>query len=364
MPSPGRASGGATSLGDSGLPDAAPPRVHGRFVTDHPIGQLPWWAETLAVLPRSPGGGLRASLGDSWRAVREGRRADVFISARVRNALALGVLKRLMRRERPLLVMTEMRLDDPRPGLAWRLKVALQRYGYAAVDAMCVSARAEIDVYASRLDIPAGRFRFVPWHTNVLNPRWCPPSGPYVFAAGRTGRDWATLAEAVRGVDVQVTVVCTAQDAAAVSFPENVTVLSDVPYARYRELLEGASAVIVPLEPHVYSSGQVVILEAMALGKPVIASRVLGSEDYITDGIDGLLVTAGDVGALHDAVVRMSTAPAFAEALGRAAVDKVQRVHTLEQYARNILQVACDLAGTAPAAPLSRSGATTRSDNV
>lgn len=349
MPPPGRASGRATSLGDSGRPDAAPPRVPGRFVTDHPIGQLPWWADALTVLPRAPGGGLRASLRDSWQAVRNGRHADVFISARVRNALALGMLKRLTRRKRPLLVMTEMRLDDPRRGLKWRLKVALQRYAYAAVDAMCVSARAEIDVYSARLRVPAERFRFVPWHTNVLNPRWCPPSGSYVFAAGRTGRDWTTLAQAVRGVDVQVTVVCTAQDAATARFPGNVTVLSDVPYARYRELLEGASAVIVPLEPHVYSSGQVVILEAMALGKTVIASRVLGSEDYITDGVDGLLVAAGDAAALRSAILSATTTPTFGEAIGRAAVDKVRRVHTLEQYARNILQVACDLVGPAPA---------------
>jgi Glycosyl transferases group 1 len=313
-----------------------------RIVTDHRITQLPWWAETLRVLPH-PGTGLKACLRGVWRSVRDGGRADVFVSANVRNALALGIFKRVTRRQWPLVVMTEMRLDDPQATLRWRLKVAVQRFGYATVDRMCVSARCEIDVYAARLGVPINRFRFVPWHTNVLNPRWCQPSGAYFFAAGRTGRDWATLAEAARGLDVAVTVVCTGQDAARVRFPPNVTVLTDIPYAKYRELLEGATAVLVPLKQHVFSSGQVVILEAMALGKPVIASRVLGSEDYIVDGTDGMLVTAGSAPELRQAMERIVADPSRIQRLGRAAVDKVLRAHTLEQYARSLLQVVDDL---------------------
>ena len=61
--------------------------------------------------------------------------------------------------------------------------------------------------------------------------------------------------------------------------------------------------VLVPLEAHVYSSGQVVILEAMALGKPVITSRVLGTEDYVVDGVDGLLVPPADAEALRQAML-------------------------------------------------------------
>ena len=194
----------------------------------------------------------------------------------------------------------------------------------------------------SRLNVPPERFRFVPWHTNVLEPRFANAVEPYFFAAGRTGRDWTTLAEAVRGLGAPVTVVCSAGDTAKVDFPDNVTVLTDIPYARYRTLLEGAKAVIVPLEQHTYSSGQVVILEAMALGKAVVAARVLGTEDYIEDGIDGILVEPGNAASLRSAVTRLATSQELADQLGRTALAKVLETHTLAQYALRLVEVAND----------------------
>jgi glycosyltransferase involved in cell wall biosynthesis len=98
--------------------------------------------------------------------------------------------------------------------------------------------------------------------------------------------------------------------------------------------------VLVPLEPHVYSSGQVVILEAMALGKPLITARVLGTEDYVEDNVDGMLVPPGDAAALRQAIHTVLTVDGLAERLGRAALDKVIRVHTLDRYVRSLVELA------------------------
>ena len=318
-----------------------------RILTDLHISQIPWWGERLALVPPPAGRGLKATITGAFRTVYGARGYDAFISANVRNALALGLFKRLTGRRRPLLVLTEMRLDDPRPGLQWRVKVALQRFAWAAADAMCVSARQEADLYADRLHVSRDRFRFIPWHTNILEPRWCPPAGDYLLAAGRTGRDWLTLAKAVAALPANVTVVCSRSDAERVAFPPNVTVLSDVPYAHYRELLQGARLVLVPLEPHVFSSGQVVILEAMALGKPVIATRLLGTEDYIQDGMNGVLVEPRSAADLRAAIVRVMSTPGMADRLGHAAVEIVNRRHTLEGYVRNVLGVVEDVAARA-----------------
>jgi glycosyltransferase involved in cell wall biosynthesis len=334
-------------MSDIGVADAAAPpapAVRVRLVTDLTVTQIPWWARLLDVRPRTPRGGAVARLRAVADLIRAARRSDVFISSNVRNALALGLYKRLTFARRPHLMMTEMRLDDPLPGLRWRAKVALQRFAFTAVDAMCVSARREAETYAERLRLPLHRFRFVPWHTNVLDPHLCPARGDYVFAAGRTGRDWATLAAAAElAAAVPFTVVCTRGDAGRVRFPNNVTVLTDVPYARYRELLEGARVVVVPLEPHAYSSGQVVILEAMAFGKPVIVTHVLGSEDYVEHGVDGLLVAPGDGSALAAAITRIHTTDGLSQRLSEAALARVIRLHTLDRYVRNLVQIADEL---------------------
>lgn len=318
------------------------PQIARRVMTDVVVAQVPWWNRRLTVLRAPRLAGRFASVEAALRALLRGVAADVFISGNPRNALLLGLVKRITGRRRPLLMMTEMRLDDPRSTATWRLKVAVQRFAFASVDAMCVSARREAEVYAARLGVPLARFHYVPWHTNVLEPRLQPPVGDYLFAAGRTSRDWPTLAAAAAGLDAKVVVVCSVQDAQRVAFPRNVDVLSDVSYARYRELLEGARGVIVPLEPHVYSSGQVVILEAMALGKPLITTRVLGTEDYVADGVDGLLVEPGDVADLQRAIERLKE-PGLATRLGVAALDKVTQRHTLEHYVRTLVALADEL---------------------
>jgi glycosyltransferase involved in cell wall biosynthesis len=67
----------------------------------------------------------------------------------------------------------------------------------------------------------------------------------------------------------------------------------------------------------------VALLEAMAYGKPIVATRVGGIPDVLADGTEGLLVPPGDAAALADAVAALVGDPDRAWALGRAAKERV-----------------------------------------
>jgi len=67
-----------------------------------------------------------------------------------------------------------------------------------------------------------------------------------------------------------------------------------------------------------------VIPEAMALGKPVVAGASGGPREIITEGKDGLLAPYGDAGTLARAVSGLLRAPARADALGQAARRRAQ----------------------------------------
>ena len=69
------------------------------------------------------------------------------------------------------------------------------------------------------------------------------------------------------------------------------------------------------------------ILEAMALGRPIVATAVGGTPDVLTDGVDALLVPPGDVDALATAIVRLLTDEDLARRLGMAARGSAQEHH-------------------------------------
>jgi len=80
------------------------------------------------------------------------------------------------------------------------------------------------------------------------------------------------------------------------------------------------------------------LLEAMALGRPVVATCVGGIGEVIRrDGVEGILISPGDAGALCRAVVSLIRSPGDAERMGNEARERIRRGfllrHTLEKVA-------------------------------
>jgi glycosyltransferase involved in cell wall biosynthesis len=82
---------------------------------------------------------------------------------------------------------------------------------------------------------------------------------------------------------------------------------------------ERAAVVAAPSRREGYG---VAAREAMAWARPVVASDVGGLTDAVEDGVTGLLVPPGDVGALRAALVRLLREPKLRMRLGAAAREK------------------------------------------
>ena len=67
-----------------------------------------------------------------------------------------------------------------------------------------------------------------------------------------------------------------------------------------------------------------VTFEAMAAGKPVVASALGGLLDQVSDGVTGLLVAPGDSAALGQAMARLASDPALVERMGAAARQRFE----------------------------------------
>lgn len=78
------------------------------------------------------------------------------------------------------------------------------------------------------------------------------------------------------------------------------------------------------------------LMEAMACGKPVVATRVGGIPELVRDGVDGLLVEPGDLDQLASAVVRLLTNPEVRRKMALAGRERVKE-YSWDDTARKVL---------------------------
>lgn len=80
----------------------------------------------------------------------------------------------------------------------------------------------------------------------------------------------------------------------------------------------------------------VALMEAMASGIPVVASRLSGIPELVEDGVSGVLTPPGDAHALADTLERLWFDPALRQRLGRAAREKVMEAFDLRANAARL----------------------------
>ena len=88
-----------------------------------------------------------------------------------------------------------------------------------------------------------------------------------------------------------------------------------------------AAADVVTVPSRNEGMGRVVV-EAMALGRPVVATAVGGIPDVVTDGECGRLVAPEDVDTLAAALIELGRDPALRRKLGEAAAQRAEAFST------------------------------------
>lgn len=144
-----------------------------------------------------------------------------------------------------------------------------------------------------------------------------------------------------RGVDLQLVLagdgeMRTPVEAliAALGVSDRIRITGWIDSAQVRREILAARALVLPS----FAEGlPVVIMEAMAVGRPVISTYVAGIPELVHDDVDGWLVPAGDVHALADAMQDCLEAPAERmAAMGRSARARVGERHHMDVEAAKL----------------------------
>jgi len=151
-------------------------------------------------------------------------------------------------------------------------------------------------------------------------------------------RDYRTLFLAAKHLPQLKFVVCCGQkNIEGLDIPDNVEVKLNISALETREILSKAEMAVIPLLETNRASGQLSMLDAMLMGKPVIISKTRGiTESYdLKNEKNALLVPAGDSESLIKAIKKLQGRGNIKSVLGSVGRN-LAFAHTTQNYAKKI----------------------------
>ena len=214
----------------------------------------------------------------------------------------LALWRRISGRRRPPLIVISCWLADL--SVKGGVRRSVYRWLYRAVDLVVVFSANQRETLVAQLDIPEERILVVRLGMDLeeFASLKTTDSGTVVAAGRDLGRDWRTLLEAARGSGWDVRLITRPQQIDGLDLPAEVTYEGTLDRSDYLARLADASIVVLPSEIREYPTGQTVLLEAMALGKPCVVTDTPAMRYYVEDGVTGVLVPRSDPAAFRQAV--------------------------------------------------------------
>jgi glycosyltransferase involved in cell wall biosynthesis len=219
--------------------------------------------------------------------------------------------------------------------------------------ALCLSSRTE-HLVRERFSLPAARVTTVAWGPDLGFAEYAspPPLGDRVVSTGKTRRDHATLLAALRLAGLPATVLVHEAgdpDAAGPRTPAGLgaptgsppRVLAvppgtQLPRSQVASVLASARVVAVVTDEEIGVNGLTEVLEALALGRPVVMTRNRFF-DFDVEALGcGRLVAPGDVSGLADALRDVWCDPVRAAAMGAAGRRYLEDRLNYETFGRDL----------------------------
>lgn len=157
------------------------------------------------------------------------------------------------------------------------------------VDKIICFSSTEPRYYAETFNMPLVKFSYVPLGMTKID-GINTVKGDYVFSTGRSNRDYDFLIETFSETNIKVRIASGGYVYRGDADISNVEVLQGCYGKDMLEEMAHSFCVVIPLKDTHVSSGQLVILQAMQLGKPVIVTENDTAEDYIENGQTGYII--------------------------------------------------------------------------
>jgi glycosyltransferase involved in cell wall biosynthesis len=314
-------------------------------------GPPPAWASAAGGAAKrvlEAAGGYGGDFATVLASLREANRSDVVFSTVDTVGIPLVLLKRVRLLRTPL-VYAAIGLPERLERLRGERMRRLYARALGSTAAIVAYSEHEAGVLLAWLERHGQRtaVEFVPFgvDTDAFRPSVEDPLVDVVSIGADPHRDFELLLRVAAGLpETSFLVVTTADQARSLpQAPPNVAVETDLPFSDMRGRLERARVVALPVRENTYSGATTVLLQSLAIGKPVVVTRTraIDSGYGLVDGENCRLVMPGDETAFAEAVADVLGNESLARALatgGRATaqrdLDWNRYVHRIEQLLR------------------------------
>lgn len=217
----------------------------------------------------------------AFRAAWKARKCDLVVTHGEPMAIWTGIFMRLLNVKAKHLAwgFTMPEYDGYGP-----IRKLLLRFGMKNVDRLVMFTEIETRTYPPRLGVDADRFRMIPWSVNGVNAdKSAAPiiEGEYIAAIGGEGRDYRTLFSAMEMLpDRELTVVASPASVKGLQVPENVTVLSNIPFSDAMNVAANAQFLVLPLLSETIPCGHGSLVSQFYLEKATIVTDSQAMDGY------------------------------------------------------------------------------------
>lgn len=224
-------------------------------------------------------------------------------------------------------------------------KMWLLKYAKDALDRILIWSSVQREIAINQLGVDPEKIKLIKRGTDQRFWHPTPAKTDMICSVGMEMRDYPTLVEALRPLDIPCHIAVGAARGQIFETVKKLYDISELPenlevgrkdYEELREMYNRCRFVVVSLLPTDSDNGLTAILEAMAMGKAVICTRVEGQVDVIEEDVTGIFVPQGDPEALREAIQKLWNNPELAEQMGAAGREYIEENHSVEQFVDDI----------------------------
>jgi len=283
------------------------------------------------------------SFRQSWRSLFAKPRADWVVVQSHFDILAMATLVLLLLKPKPRIMLMGFIYTKKSSIFLAKLKFIYFSAILRFVDCVICHSKLEVENNITLFKLPNTRFVYIPYGlhlespVNALQNKNYPA---YAVSAGRSGRDYELLIRVFSENGYPLHIIC---DSAGIAdnkeLASNIKILNGCYGDDYINELAAAKVVVIPISVDDISAGQMVLLQAMALKKPIVITDTPTTRLYGRDNHTALFVKKGESVEMHKAINKLWTNKELCNTLSENAYTHFLNNHSMAAFVSNICKV-------------------------